>query len=324
MIIFRTNGGKTIGLGHLYRCLSLAKTILKLKPTIEIIFIINAEIEGLIKEFRTIISETWDEQDLILIQSLAPKVVVVDSYLSNEKYLSQLSKLSTLVQFDDNNDIYPTLYCKVLINGNIYAEQLKYHTKSKDVLYFLGPKYIILKDDIETNIEKPKSDDILITTGGSDPFNLMVKFISALKDLQYTKTIIVGPAYSDQQIDQIRTNINHTCRLVLKPSSLKADILKSLIVITASGSTIYEVFTLKRIPIIYCVAQNQKNIYETFKKQDIITLGWYNQIDWNALSKTINKSIASKTQILDRLNPLFSLYNGTGKIIIAQKIIELV
>jgi len=40
-IVFRTNGGNNIGLGHIYRCLSLAKALEDKKNISDITFISN-------------------------------------------------------------------------------------------------------------------------------------------------------------------------------------------------------------------------------------------------------------------------------------------
>jgi len=53
-------------------------------------------------------------------------VFVLDTYLANDTYLSEIGKKCTLVLFDDNNDIYNTVIPDVIINGNFHAPALNY------------------------------------------------------------------------------------------------------------------------------------------------------------------------------------------------------
>lgn len=52
-VVFRTNAGKAIGMGHLNRCLSLYKAMKKtLNKKLKAVFIINSEAFNLLKDLE--------------------------------------------------------------------------------------------------------------------------------------------------------------------------------------------------------------------------------------------------------------------------------
>lgn len=323
-IIFRTNGGKNIGLGHVFRCISLAKAIREINQNANIVFFSNDETKDLItkNDFEYVNSEVF--LDINLIHKKNPDLIVFDSYLANNDYLLNLKKISKLAIFDDNNDIYDSSIPDIIINGNIHALDLKYDEKTKKLL---GPKYLVMKEEYWNNESKSSkinniNNNILITTGGSDTNKLMIKFVEALKDIDINKKIVIGPMYEEKYIEIIKSKINNSFELIYKPISLKDFINNSSIVITASGSTIYEVLTLKKIPMIYTVAKNQELVAKELEKLGVINLGDYNNIKFENLGDFINKIISSIELYYNKIHNLFDLYDGKGALRVAKTILE--
>ena len=312
-ILFRTNGGQKTGLGHVMRCLSLAKAI-KQTQTTTIIFRINKEIEALVKTegFQTQIAETYDQQDATLIIKQNLKYVIFDSYLATTQYVETIQKETTLIQLDDNNDIYTPVVADTLINGNIHAQNLHYHSKNKNTKFLLGPKYLIMRESYWQDREIPKGKGVLITTGGSDFLHLMPKFIQALQKTNFLKKIIIGPAYEESEIVLIKTltNNNETFQLIHKPSSLQDYIANSEMVITAAGSTIYEVLRLRKIPLIYTLADNQEQIARALTKNGIESFGNAKRMYFDEVQilKKMNEAIIGKK----KLETLFNSIDGKG------------
>ncbi len=284
MILFRTNGGEDSGLGHMMRCLSLAGVLSERCPEEKIVFRANGEMQALIvkngHEFQS--SEDYDKQDAEAIKKQKPKIVVFDSYLANSEYLRKIKQNTFLVQFDDNNDIYTPVVADVVINGNIHAQTLDYKCENQKTKYLLGPEYLIMREEYQKELREKKGNGIMITTGGSDFLNLMPLFIKSIKDTEYKKKIIIGPAYTEEKIAEIErlTNGYNTFELIYKPKSLKDHILNSEIIITAAGSTVYEVLRLKKVPLIYTLADNQKKIAKALVEKNVISLGDHKKVDF--------------------------------------------
>lgn len=324
-ILFKTAASSSIGFGHLFRCLSLA-TALK-QCGVSSVFLANAEAKSKIAEYGLdfVCSETFDYNDLEKIKTIEPEVVVFDSYLADLSYIEELARKHLLVHFDDNNDVYPEVIADILINGNIHAKDLHYIRKKNGTRFLLGPKYLVMKSEY-WNLESSDLSEkgLLITTGGADFFDLMPKFLEALGKLPLKKRVIVGPGFSESQIRKLGmlSESLEDCELIHRPSSLKEHIAQASIVVSASGSTTYEILTMKRLPVIFTLADNQRLIAEKLESFGITNLGWYKNIDFEKLPELILQEISIKDSKEKRLSPLFSQFDGKGALRTAKAIVD--
>jgi spore coat polysaccharide biosynthesis predicted glycosyltransferase SpsG len=337
-IIFRTNGGKDIGLGHVYRCISLAQAIRDLAHNIIISFVANKEVKTLIEEykFEFISSDSFDNKDIQIIENQQPSVIIFDSYLASNDYLKRLNKICKLIIFDDNNDVYDSSIPYKIINGNLHALSLDYTNKNE---LFLGPEYLVMKKEYwnnkkehnkqDYNFQKSNRNDnnvisVLITTGGTDFNKIMLQFIRAFKDLKINKKLVLGPLYEEKYIEKIEKEVfnDESFELIYKPKTLKNYINDSDYIITAAGSTIYEVLTLDKFPIIYVLADNQKAIAKELEKYGIINLGYYPEIDYNYAKKIIESKEYEKTKEHIMIEMLFDMFDGNGAKRVAEKIVK--
>ena len=324
-ILFKTAASSSIGFGHLFRCLSLA-TALK-QCGVSSVFLANAEAKSKIAEYGLdfVCSETFDYNDLEKIKTIEPEVVVFDSYLADLSYIEELARKHLLVHFDDNNDVYPEVIADILINGNIHAKDLHYIRKKNGTRFLLGPKYLVMKSEY-WNLESSDLSEkgLLITTGGADFFDLMPKFLEALGKLLLKKRVIVGPGFSESQIRKLGmlSESLEDCELIHRPSSLKEHIAQASIVVSASGSTTYEILTMNRVPVIFTLADNQRLIAEKLESFGITNLGWYENIDFEKLPELILQEISIKDSKEKRLSPLFSQFDGKGALRTAKAIVD--
>lgn len=325
-VVFQTNAGKNIGLGHLMRCIAFAQAIQHVKLESQVIFYINKTAKKLIpNKFQVFYFNEFGDRVLKEIYFQNPDLVVFDSYLATREYLEDLRQISTFIQFDDNNDIYGSIVASVLINGNLHSKSLGYISKYDDTLFLLGPKYLVMKPEY-WNLSKYKEDGegILITTGGSDLYNLIPKFFDALKPLKTRKRFVIGPAFSNTQGKILSDMIKDDpfSEIIRRPSSLKSYIADSEVVISASGSTVYEILTLRKIPIVFTIAQNQRLIAHKLHQEGVPYLGWYNQVDWKNLFSTVLKVLNNKAYFLKKFKKLFEQFDGKGALRAADIILK--
>lgn len=322
-IVIRTLGGKGkgkgIGYGHLYRCLSLAKAIRLLDKDIKIIFLINKELVGLLEDtkFDFILSNNLSE-DFEIIDKLSIDLFILDSYLGDNEYLKKVKKKGKLMLIDDNNDIYDSSIPDIIYNGNIHAEGLGYPSVEGQ-LKLLGSKYLIMKEEYweikqDEDIQK---EGILITTGGTDEHGVVVEIMDAIKDLDIKSKIIIGPGYSEDHIEKIEGMKTENMELIYRPSSLKEYISSSEIVITAGGSTVYEVLSQNSIPIIFSIADNQDLICKELRDRGLEYLGKYPDIEYTRLIETIEGSYGNYHFDEKILN----LINGYGVKLVVEAIL---
>lgn len=318
-IIIRTFGGKDTGYGHYYRCLSLAKAIKLTAKNVHIIFLVNKELHSLIQTtgFNFIISNDLND-DLRIIENLDVVLFIFDSYLGNDGYLRHIKNSTRLMLIDDNNDIYDSSIPNIIYNGNIHAEGLGYKY-IKEQTRLLGPEYLIMKEEYWGNkIPLFSKDGVLITTGGTDEYGIVLNIMNGIKGLDINVRIIIGPGYRNNYIREIKKNKTQNMELIHKPSSLKEYIDSSKIVITAGGSTVYEVISQRSIPVIFSIADNQDLMCGALQEMGVEYLGKYPNIDYSKLRGLLEKLEQDGT--FDE--KIFDITNNEGAKIVANTIIE--
>lgn len=318
-IIIRTFGGKDTGYGHYYRCLSLAKAIKLTAKNVHIIFLVNKELHSLIQTtgFNFIISNDLND-DLRIIENLDVVLFIFDSYLGNDGYLRHIKNSTRLMLIDDNNDIYDSSIPNIIYNGNIHAEGLGYKY-IKEQTRLLGPEYLIMKEEYWGNkIPLFPKDGVLITTGGTDEYGIVLNIMNGIKGLDINVRIIIGPGYRNNYIKEIKKNKTQNMELIHKPSSLKEYIDSSKIVITAGGSTVYEVISQRSIPVIFSIADNQDLMCGALQEMGVEYLGKYPNIDYSKLRGLLEKLEQDGT--FDE--KIFDITNNEGAKIVANTIIE--
>lgn len=207
-IVFRADGNRQTGLGHIMRLLGLSEI---LKEYFDCIFVSrNPEpaVQETIESFcRLIVLEgslrsKETELDSILDQN---DIVVLDGYDFDEKYQQYLkSKVYKLVMIDDKAETH--FYADLLINHGGTALCETYKTKCEpNTRLLIGTDYLILrKEFINAALEERrinKVDSIFICMGGSDPFNITVKAVEAALNCQFLQRVIVvtGSSFSNHR-----------------------------------------------------------------------------------------------------------------------------
>lgn len=310
-VIFRTMGGLGIGLGHYFRCLSLAKEMRKTQVDMRIVFIINQALERLLSSegFSYILSDDWDKDNRLFEST---HYFILDSYEAGNNYLQKIrQKVRCLIIFDDNNDIYELSVADVVINGNIHANLVGY-TPSSTTSYLLGTDYLVLREEYdEINEQYPLTYDVLITTGGTDAQHISYKLLQHLKEEKLRIGVIIGPGYGEELRDNLYTIEKQSKNIVLieNPSSLKEHIGRSKLVITAGGTTVYEVLRMRKNLMVYSLADNQDMLCRALEDQGITFLGRYPDIQYKKILqlKSVNK--------ITKLNAWNTGSNGKRKII---------
>jgi spore coat polysaccharide biosynthesis predicted glycosyltransferase SpsG len=310
-ILFRTLGGKGIGYGHFFRTRSLATAFLQCNRNLNILFIVNKGLENHIVNsgFQYHISESFEE-DINSIRQLKPDLFILDSYLANNEYLYEVKKISKLMIFDDNNNIYDSSIPDVVVNGNIYAKELDYK-RNEDSLYLLGMEYLVMREEywIESTFRYSTPYGILITTGGTDPYWLSYNIAINLKKFSSKKKIVIGPGYGSDLIAKLEEIKDENTELIYMPNSLKRYINESKIVITAGGSTIYEVLSQNVKPIVFSMADNQDMTCRSLADLGVLFLGKYPHIQYDNLGNYILKTENDHRRLW---NERFSMIDGQG------------
>lgn len=185
MIYIRADGNTAIGMGHVMRCLAVAEAIAKLDCP-PLVFLTADEmcyeliedrgfcVFSLETDYREMLGEMPQLERVLDRRS---DLVFVDSYYATNEYYLALGKLARVACFEDLGVPHPV---DLLINYNLYAPQLEQRYRASLNEQNLYPKNVLLGTSympLRRAFQKPSGyqlrdrvTQILITTGGSDPY----------------------------------------------------------------------------------------------------------------------------------------------------------
>ncbi|MBL7196741.1 MAG: hypothetical protein ISS47_01430 [Candidatus Omnitrophica bacterium] len=296
------------GMGHITRCLNLAKAFEKKS---------HATFSFLTRGNKGTEKIGYDKEDVTQdflkkiedkLREFNPDIFIMDILNIDPEILEILAKKSVIAVTTFDFLINKDISSDIIVNPNL--AMMNYRSSDSECL--LGPKYTIIGDyfrDKKKEIRK-KVNFVMISMGGSDPKDYTSKAIEALRDFNLNVDVVVGTLSKNKEkvekkISQLgnfnfKSNVTngHMCRLMLKN-----DVLFS-----TAGNTMYEAASLGLPNIVFCNHQRHDEIATSFKNRGVvINLGIEPEINTikNAVNSLINDFSRRKkmsylgTQLID-------------------------
>lgn len=264
-VVFRVDGDHDIGLGHIYRALTLANRLIFHH---NVYFVMGRSKDlGIqkVREYHYPIKLFSDDTEMVtILNEIQPDIIINDILDTDPEFMKQLrSNGYFIVNFEDLGE--GTEHANIVINA-LYENS--YPSKN----HFYGYRYECLRDEFYIfPHKKPESEvnTILITFGGTDPNDLTRRTLLAVEKLGLKSlmiNVILGKGYKpkEQLLDYVSNlkksgfhiDVKENVRLMAKEMS-EADI-----VITSNGRTIYEVASMGT-PCI-SMSQNEREARHLF------------------------------------------------------------
>lgn len=247
MIIFRVDGSRKIGFGHIRRCLNLAGAL-----SGEVLFL------------------TMEKEAEKYISSAGYEVILISNNREIGKYADERSVLITDmfgIDYDFLADIRAKKFCidgstelqvpdcDILVNANVFED-------GPDGT-FLGPDYMILAEEYASpfvpNIRQD-AKSIFMGFGGVDAGDYTNKALEELSDLppDIEIDVVLGPLYEGNAMP------GNNVRIHSDPPDLIEIMKRSDIAITASGILLYELAALGIPTITIPQVPHQEEIARAF------------------------------------------------------------
>lgn len=284
-IIIRCDANKEIATGHMKRCMSIASELLK--KGAEVIFAVASDsskgyLEGKYKiiKFDNEYNEPEIEMPKMIsqLESEKPNLLLVDSYFVSPEYMEKMRDYTKVAYIDD---LYERVWpADIIINYGIIADSYPYDRDYKNSMRLLGPKYMPINEiykAVKPSIIKEKAESVLIVSGGSDENHVMLNTLKCiLENYESNKllkkihfTFICGAFNKDIEdlecLGDKKTNIT----VLRSLPNLAGAIADSDLIVTAGGTTLYEMAILGCPGIIYKLADNQNENIKGFVQNDI-------------------------------------------------------
>ncbi len=288
MIGIRADANAVVATGHIMRCITIAKQLIKQKE--DVVFLIADEypIPMLTEAGMPYIclNSNWEnlEEELTkmkdLIHQKKLKKLLVDSYFADAAYLKELTKSCKVIYIDDNfEDIYPV---DMIINYNGFCTQFPYEKSySPNTRLLLGPQFVPLREQFDNQKnsfidEKKEELQVLLSSGGGDYMEAMYGVLKkACEDTKFqnlTFHVILGSFCESKEklkafVEEQEKNPT-TPKIILHESV--SDMAKLMaecdLAISAAGTMLYELCAVQVPTIFFMAADNQKYDSDFFMK----------------------------------------------------------
>ena len=292
LVYFRTDGNSHIATGHLVRCLSIADACFSLG--MKVCFLVSdQESKALLQSFdpacrfpvRILETAVYDDLEKELPEVLgmlneagqAEQIFFLDSYYVTEHYLSAVRTAAKVAYLDDLQLFdYPA---DLLINYDVIPEsrsasyQAAYQNAARTLL---GASYTPLRAQF-TDLQpycRDRVSNILVTTGGSDPYHFCLRLIAAFRKNSFLHLcqlhVVVGRLSEDK--DKLYKLADELPFLQLHENvSDMASLMTSCdLAVSAAGTSLYELCAAGVPSIGFCLADNQLTAAKTFEEAGII------------------------------------------------------
>ncbi|MCR5793466.1 MAG: UDP-2,4-diacetamido-2,4,6-trideoxy-beta-L-altropyranose hydrolase [Lachnospiraceae bacterium] len=329
-IAFRLDSGKDIGLGHLMRCMSIAKELVQQK--IEVVFICRNRHSIPVPYEVYYLSEPYLKKGLSIEDELCELAAVlkeqkvdfllVDHYGATDEWFRRLREMSDCKIGCMEDGIERKLPVDMLINGNIYGPRGDYG----DIpVKLLGGEYTLLRDtfrDITPKELSKEIKDIYITSGGTDALQFCGRIYQDLYEWspKYRYHIIVGTDFEEEYVKKLEeTDAQLEFHADMKQCMEDADIF-----ISSAGSTTYELAVMGVPTISFVLWDNQQFIGTTLWEEEANEKGgFYSEYKKENLLASMERMqpVEYRRVLRDRARKLVSGYGAKN---VANEIVRFV
>lgn len=316
-LILRADANETIATGHVYRLLALAEL---LKPQFEIWFctqsnntqllkIISSQVDKLIQlphqfEYCLPADKKLDAEIPFDLEEIVNSndIVVLDGYWFREKYQLAVKRLGAkLVMIDDFANQH--FYADVVIN-HAPGTRVSSYMGEPYTQYFLGLNYALIRKaffEPKSNEIKPVNKTVFIGFGGSDPYELSVRYTKTiLEQTTFNVHLLTSKLFKEESITALNNLASAYPNKLSLYGNLNAIDLKNILdtctnAIVPASTILFECLArgLKCISGYYTANQNM--IYSGFLNEHMI-IGIDDMIGFNT------NELSTKIALSDELN----------------------
>jgi len=286
MIGFRVDANEHIATGHLMRCMSIAQQCVKQGQ--QCIFLLAEDKETKRLNDKNIpyriLHTKWNdmESELAVMKQVIGEEhldrLVVDSYQATKRYLEELNQAVKVMYLDD---MAKEKYCvSALLHYSNWPDDKYYESlyEGMNVQVLSGMEYTPLREEFAESYisDNNRKKSILITTGGTDTYNVTGRFLKECLDnraeafKEYSFDVIVGNMNSYES--QLRRMAEADSRIhIHKNIPNMSDYMRSCeMAVSAGGTTLFELCACQIPTVCFSFANNQKGFVEEMGKRKIM------------------------------------------------------
>lgn len=317
-VLFKTKGGHKEGMGDVTSSLALAEEFRKTGH--KVAFILNAN-----KNVISLVSQAGFEFHI------AENMEGITACMENKKVdIAILNQLET----PEEEALLFKKHSKMLVTIEDTGVSAKLADLRVNVLYPIDDsitdfKYIPLapvyqeKHKIAKHI-KEKTENILVTQGGSDTYGFTPKILRALYSIpnDININVVLGPNFShDQELNEVVNKAPRKYNLIRGVKDLSDLMLEADLAISAGGNTLFELACIGIPTIVVCGEPFEVRTAERMQQAGFgINLGFGRDVDGKRITETASAILNDHSTRTAMSRRGKELVGGQG----AHKIIEIV
>lgn len=273
-VLLRADAGVSQGTGHVMRCLTLAEAVLARGHRATLMGDLGSVAwlsEAVANSGVAHVQCAPDSLDTEWITTSAFDWAVVDSYTIPAEGVSRLSAtVRCLAVVDgDARDIHADIY----LDQNLGAEPGP--TLNPDSLVLAGARYALIRDDVLQHRRRytaPRTGDrprVVAFMGGTDPHGAIVEVARSIaaQALEIDLDLITAEAWESATRAAVE-GVAHV-RLVEPTRRLPAILGRADIVVSASGTSAWDVCAMGRAAVFVALVENQRASLAAVQKAGI-------------------------------------------------------
>lgn len=302
-IVFVVTGYPEVGLGHVYRALTIAHEI----SDHRCMFLCTKESQLAVKKITEKDYYTILQKDSLIdgVLKLKPDLVINDILNTEYEYINTLKERG--IQVVNFEDVGPGSHLSDLVINSLYKPD-----RSLPGKYLLGTDYFCLRDEFigcPINPFRGELKNLLITFGGTDPGNLTLKTLLTIQSSCIENDIkiyiVTGPGYMHKQLlsKELRKMDSKHYEYIDKTGIMSSIMEKVDCAISGSGRTVLELAHMK-IPSII-MSQHEREHTHTFGRPEngFVYLGIMQHFDAEKLMRGFRKclDISYRRELYNRM-----------------------
>ena len=255
-VVIRTLGSQQTGLGHLRRCLALARALQH--PSGFVDFWVE-DIEAVSMVQNTGFAACLVDQETLPEPGVAD-MLVVDGYHYDEQFINKArDRVPLVLAIEDLPDRF--LPAHIILNSGTQAKQPTQSYPS-DTQFLLGADYALLDSAFSESPSREYPTEVhrvLITVGGSDPRNLTPRLMQWVRRSypKVSQDVVVGPFFSNQtKIEEVAHGLG-SVKLWPNPGNMRRVMCTADLAVAGAGHTLFQLAACATPTVAIAIFANQ-------------------------------------------------------------------
>lgn len=323
-IIIYAEGSFQLGLGNIFRSISLANAITKECSNTYISFVTSSEeyIRDIISKKYSVYFSDSQKNAFQYIEQVTPDLVIIDYLGIRSELVFKLRKKNIKIALVGNNS-FANQSADLVVNAIIETNFQNSDTIDPyGTRYLQGPKYLVLRDEFEEKrgqyVYKGKLETLALLFGGTDQADLSFSILKKLINEQapFNIKLILGIGYQNTEIIYAyvkKNGLEQQVKILQNINNVCEELLSSDFLITSPGTSLFEAFCLGVPALAFFQNKSQEKVFNTFYR----TQKFNPNVNLAEYILSLYKNIDDFRKQLDRLNI------GIGKHEIVNNLINL-